>query len=272
MISGHGLHTGVFSKVWLHRVEGGVRFLRNGVEIPALLESVIATPRSTILGRDHEKIILAEHLLAALHVAGWWQGVVIEVSGEELPILDGSALGWLEEVGALGTPPSVGAHLKVVKGFRVQGLGFSQNPKPQTLNPEPYLAVDPGPTQLTVSVDYDHPAIGSQHWEGPPQQFHELLSARTFGFLKEYESLRKQGLASHVSLENAIVFDENGSVTPLRFPDEPVRHKALDVLGDFFLLGKPLSGRLEVVKGSHSAHVTFMKQLLAHDILQEVEL
>jgi UDP-3-O-[3-hydroxymyristoyl] N-acetylglucosamine deacetylase len=291
VLSGHGLHTGVFSEVRLHRVEGGVRFLRNGTEIPALLESVIATPRCTILGKDNEKIALVEHLLAALHVLGWWEGVLLEVSGEEIPILDGSAQGWVEEVRSLGTPPPLRSHLEVVKGFGVQGSGFSQNPKPlsgsksastiqaetdriwnlKTPNPEPFLSIEPGATKLSVSVNYDHPAIGSQTWEGSPEKYPELLSARTFGFLKEYETLRSQGLASHVSLENAIVFHENGTLSPLRFSNEPVRHKALDVLGDFFLLGKPLLGSLSVARGSHHAHVTFMRQLLAHDILQEVE-
>jgi UDP-3-O-[3-hydroxymyristoyl] N-acetylglucosamine deacetylase len=276
MISGHGLHTGQVSNVYLHHAQGPVRFLRNGVEVPALLDYVIATPRSTILGKDNEKIIMVEHLLAALHAAGWWEGVMIEVSGEEIPMLDGSAQGWVEEVASLGTPPSVRSHLEVVKGIRYQVSGSSAKPEShsETRNPKPetLLAIDPGPTHLTVSIDFDHPAINHQSWEGTPETYPELLSARTFGFLKDYEALRKQGLASHVSLENAIVFDENGSLSPLRFSDEPVRHKALDVLGDFFLLGKPLVGRLEVARGSHSAHVTFMKQLLAHDILQEVVL
>lgn len=271
MLSGYGLHTGVFSEVRLHRTEGAVRFLRNGTEIPALLESVIATPRCTVLGKDNEKIALVEHLLAALHITGWWEGVLIEVSSEEIPILDGSAQGWLEEVRSLGNPPALGSHLEVVKGFGVQGAGFGVLTEPRTPNPEPHLFVEPGATKLSVSVDYDHPAIGNQTWEGTPETYSELLSARTFGFLKEYEMLRKQGLASHVSLENAIVFDENGTLSPLRFNNEPVRHKALDVLGDFFLLRKPLLGSLSVARGSHHAHVTFMRELLANDILQEVE-
>jgi UDP-3-O-[3-hydroxymyristoyl] N-acetylglucosamine deacetylase len=272
MISGHGLHTGTLTKVHLHRTEGGVRFLRNGVEIPALLKSVIATPRSTILGKDNEKVIMVEHLLAALHTFGWWKGVLIEVSGDELPMLDGSAVGWVEEVRGLGAPPSVHSGWKVLEGFRFQVPAVSENPETRNPKPETYLAVDPGKTHLTVSIDFPHPAIGNQVWEGTPETYSELLSARTFGFLKDYEMLRKQGLASHASLENAIVFDENGPLSPLRFPNEPVRHKALDVLGDFFLLGKPLLGKLEVARGSHSAHVTFMKQLLAHNILKEVVL
>jgi UDP-3-O-[3-hydroxymyristoyl] N-acetylglucosamine deacetylase len=272
VVSGYGLHTGVFSEVRLHQTEGGVRFLRNGVQIPAGLESVIATPRCTILGKDSEKIALVEHLLAALHVLGWWSGVLIEVSNEEIPILDGSAQGWVEEVRSLGTPPVQKRAFRVIKEF---GRGAGEQGIPLSVPPAPllpWLSVEPATTKLSVSVDYDHPAIGSQTWEGTPQSYSELLSARTFGFLNEYEILRKQGLASHVSLENAIVFDENGSLSPLRFNNEPVRHKALDVLGDFFLLGKPLLGKLSVARGSHAAHVTFMRQLLAHDILQEVEL
>jgi UDP-3-O-[3-hydroxymyristoyl] N-acetylglucosamine deacetylase len=274
MLSGYGLHTGVFSEVRLHRTEGGVRFLRQGTEIPALLESVIATPRCTILGKDNEKIALVEHLLAALHVAGWWEGVLIEVSGEEIPILDGSAQPWVEEVRALGEPPVQKSVYRVNQEFS-RGAGVKGGKGELQISPAPllpFLSIEPGETtRLSVLVDYDHPAIGGQTWEGTPETYAELLSARTFGFLKEYETLRKQGLATHVSLENAIVFHENGTLSPLRFHNEPVRHKALDVLGDFFLLGKPLLGRLSVERGSHHAHVAFMRELLAHDILQEVE-
>jgi UDP-3-O-[3-hydroxymyristoyl] N-acetylglucosamine deacetylase len=275
VVSGYGLHTGVFSEVRLHQTEGGVRFLRNGVQIPAGLESVIATPRCTILGKDSEKIALVEHLLAALHVSGWWEGVLIEVSGEEIPILDGSAQPWVEEVRSLGRPPVQRSAFRVNQKF---GKGEEEEGEKRRFFPSssllpPFLSVEPEETtKLSVSVSYDHPAIGSQTWEGTPETYPELLSARTFGFLKDYETLRKQGLASHVSLENAIVFDENGTLSPLRFHNEPVRHKALDVLGDFFLLGKPLLGKLSVARGSHAAHVTFMRQLFAHDILQEVEL
>jgi UDP-3-O-[3-hydroxymyristoyl] N-acetylglucosamine deacetylase len=281
MLSGYGLHSGVFSEVHLHRTEGGVRFLRNGTEIPARLECVIATPRCTILGKDNKKIALVEHLLAALHVAGWWEGVLIEVSGEEIPILDGSAQEWVEEVRSLGTPPVQKSVFKVNQSFSGEaeeqgsrGAGEKSQNLPFSLSPPlPFLSVEPATTtKLSVSVNYDHPSIGSQTWEGTPETYAEVLSARTFGFLKDYEMLRKQGLASHVGLENAIVFDENGTLSPLRFRNEPVRHKALDVLGDFFLLGKPLSGSLSVERGSHAAHVAFMKQLLAHDIMTEVDL
>ncbi len=123
MITGHGLHTGQVSNVHLHRSKGPVRFLRNSVQIPALLDYVIATPRSTILGKDNEKVIMVEHLLAALHAAGWWEDVLIEVSSEELPMLDGSAQGWTEEVRGLGVPPATVRGFSVVKPFEAGEQG-----------------------------------------------------------------------------------------------------------------------------------------------------
>ena len=105
MLSGYGLHTGVFSHVRLHQTEGAVRFRVGKTEIFASLESVVATPRCTVLGKDGVTIALVEHLLAALSITGWWQNVLIEVEGGELPILDGSAAPWLEEIQNLGTPP-----------------------------------------------------------------------------------------------------------------------------------------------------------------------
>ena len=103
MIEGTTLHSGVTSKVRLHRDEGAIRFLQNGTYIPASLSNVVATQRSTTLGCEGAKVALVEHLLAALHVRGWWRDLVIEVSADELPILDGSAAPWLEAVDSLGS-------------------------------------------------------------------------------------------------------------------------------------------------------------------------
>ncbi len=238
----------------LHPDEGDVRFRVGTTIIPARLESVIATPRCTILGKDGVNIALVEHLLAALSIAGWWKNVLIEVEGNELPILDGSSIPWLEDIQNLGLPPAI------PEGFHAQ-LPFSYQHNDSS------ITLEPGPTSLLVDIDFPHPAIGKQSFQGNPTNYRSLLSARTFGFKHEYEILRSQGLASHVSLENAIVFDDAGSLIPLRFADEPVRHKALDVLGDFFLLGSPLHGKLTVSRGSHHHHITFMKQLLASTTL-----
>ena len=254
MISGYGLHTGAPSWVHLHRAEGDVRFRRGKEEIPARLEFVTGTTRSTALGRGGYQVSTVEHLLAALHVRGWWRGLVIEVSADEVPILDGSAAPWLGLIDALGAPPPP------PPGFVVsQAFSWQQG--------ETVCRVVPGSPRLCAEIHFDHPAIGRQRWCGGPTEFASLLPARTFGFLSDLEKLRESGLATAASLENAIVYGDEGPLTALRAPDEPVRHKALDALGDFYLLGRPLLGGLEVVRGSHQAHVHFARTLLREAML-----
>lgn len=254
MISGYGLHTGVPSWVHLHRAEGPVRFRRGKQEIPARLEYVTGTQRSTTLGSGGYGVTTVEHLLAALYVRGWWEGLVIEVSADELPILDGSALPWLSLIDDLGPPPALPQALVVNEPFSVQ-------------QGETRLSVRPGPQRLCSEIHFAHPAIGEMRWCGGAEAFGNLLSARTFGFLSDLEQLRASGLATAASLENAIVYGDEGPLTPLRVDDEPVRHKALDALGDFYLLGRPLAGELEVVRGSHGAHVHFARALLQEAML-----
>lgn len=249
MIAGVGIHSGNTCRVRLHRAEGPIRFRRGLTEIPASVDSVSSTERCVTLSAEGAGVALVEHLLAALHVAGYWRGVVAEVEGEELPILDGSALPWLEEIERLGPPP----------------------PAPAALLPERELdladgsvQVTPGEREIDVRVDYPHPAIGAQRWRGGPDCWRELLNARTFGFLAELESLRRVGLAFGADTENAIVFDDNGPLEPLRYADEPVRHKALDLLGDLVLLGRPLQASVRIERGSHALHVNLMRHLLRH--------
>ena len=247
-MSGVGLHSGAPCRVRLHRAEGEVRFRRGAREVPAGLASVTSTARCTTLGEGGARVALVEHLLAALHVRGWWRGLVIEASADELPILDGSAAPWLPLLDALGPPPPAPQGLEVTQPFSLS-LG------------ETHLSLTPGGQSLDASIHFSHPAVGRQQWRGSPEDYETLLPARTFGFLSELETLRARGLATAAGLENAIVFGDEAPLLPLRYPDEPVRHKALDWLGDSFLLGRPLLGRLEVVRGSHGAHVTFLREL-----------
>lgn len=247
MISGLGLHSGAPCQVRFHLAEGPVRFRRNQQEIPARLEHVVDTTRCTTLGTNGSRVALVEHLLAALHAVGWWRGLVIEVSADELPILDGSAAPWLDVLQALGEPPEPPSALRVDESFSMF-LGHS------------VLCVTPGACELQVTIEFPHPAIGRQAWRGTPEQYAEVLGSRTFGFLHELEMLRSRGLATAAGLENAIVFGSEGPLQPLRYPDEPVRHKALDALGDLFLLGCPLAGKVAVRRGSHHAHVEFMRE------------
>jgi len=98
VISGYGIHSGSLSKVFFHQEEGPIRFLKNKTYIPANLDSVVATPRCTVLGKNNEHIAMVEHLLASLHALDFWSGLVIEVVGDELPILDGSAQEWFNSL------------------------------------------------------------------------------------------------------------------------------------------------------------------------------
>lgn len=247
-LEGYALHSGVYARVRLFREEGPLRFRRGRTLIPAQLSYVVGTHRTTTLGHQGARVALVEHLLAALAIAGFYHGVLIEVSADELPILDGSAQPYYQALAELGPPPSPPEPLVLRRPLDYRA-GTS------------YIQAIPGMAQLAAEVDFDHPAIGRQRWCGTPERYRELLAARTFGFLREAEALRRRGLASHVTLENAIVFDDVTSLAPLRFTDEVVRHKALDALGDFSLFGRPIAAQLSVVRGSHASHIGFLQQL-----------
>lgn len=189
---------------------------------------------------------MVEHLFAALHVRDVWSGLLIEVEGDELPILDGSAAPWDEALASLGPfplpPDALEATAEVRHGDAVARL-------------------ERGPRELAASITFPHPAIGTQRWSGGPDRWMELLAARTFGFAAEAEALRAAGLARGAGAQNAIVFDDHGPTQPLRFPDEPVRHKALDALGDLYLLGRPFAGRLHLERAGHELHGRLVRAL-----------
>jgi UDP-3-O-[3-hydroxymyristoyl] N-acetylglucosamine deacetylase len=250
VISGHGLHSGGFCRVRLHREAGPLRFRRGRSLIPATLSAVADTRRATTLAADGARVALVEHLLAALRILGFFGGVLVEADADELPILDGSALPWLEAAQGLGPPPAPPPVLAFPEAVTYQ-------------EGDALLQLEPGGSGLRAEVDFPHASIGHQVWEGDEARYRELADARTFGFLHEVAALHRAGLAQHAGLENAIVFGDDGPLTPLRHPDEIVRHKALDALGDAVLLGRPLAGRLTVVRGSHRHHVAFFSRLEA---------
>jgi len=249
VISGYGIHGGRHAKVFFHHSAGPVSFLKNKVLIPAKIESVVATPRSTVLGKDNNNIAVVEHLLAALHTLNIWSGLIIEVQGDELPILDGSAIEWYEAIKDIKAASINPEPLVLKKTIRIDRNGST-------------LKAEPGEQILTVEVDYEHKAIGKQSWTGKHRDFHELLKARTFGFLKDAKALQAAGLATRAKMENVIIYDDVGALQELRYQNEAVRHKALDAVGDLYLLGSPLEARLEIFRGSHSAHVKFVREIL----------
>ncbi len=247
-VTGHGVHGGEPSRVTLHRREGPVEFRRNGVCIPAHASYVTGTRGATTLTKDGESVTMVEHLLAAFYVLGIWSDLLIEVEGNEIPILDGSAETWHQALRTLDAFPDA------PEAFGGEGELTSEEGG--------YARLVVGRTQLDIEIDFAHPAIGVQRWSGSPETWTEVLSARTFGFARDVEALRAAGLARGASAENAIVFFDDG-VPDMRFPDEPVRHKALDALGDMYLLGRPFAGRLEIVRGGHTLHHQFVTHLLA---------
>jgi UDP-3-O-[3-hydroxymyristoyl] N-acetylglucosamine deacetylase len=248
VIRGIGIHSGRVSAVHLHRDEGPIRFRCARQEILADVDRVVATERCTVLAEGGARVALVEHLLAALHAAGFWRDLVIEVDGEELPILDGSAQAWGEAIAALGDPPPPPAPLRPSAPVEVTGKGGR-------------MRLHLGGRELCAAIDFAHPAIGEQRWCGGPERWAQTLEARTFGFLAEAEALQRAGFATGASLDNAIVFDDDGPMGPLRFADEPVRHKALDALGDLFLMGAPIDGSIAVERGSHTLHIAFAREL-----------
>jgi UDP-3-O-[3-hydroxymyristoyl] N-acetylglucosamine deacetylase len=247
-LSGPTIHSGEMVTATLARTDGPISFVLDRTYIPATVANVVSTDRTTTLGAEGRTVSLVEHLLAALRMAGFYTGVTVTVSGSELPILDGSAQPWLEALTGLGDPPEPPEALRVSEVVEVR-LGDS------------FARVEPGPALLHCSVSFPHPAIGRQEWSGGPGSYTDLAAARTFGFMAEAEVLRSRGLALGAVLEHAIVFADDGPMSPLRFADEPVRHKALDAVGDLALLGRPIAASITIERGSHRLHHALMLAL-----------
>ncbi len=258
--TGIGLHSGRPVRLRLRPApaEHGIRFLRTdvGVTIPATLAQIGAQDHATTLRQDGVSIGTVEHLLAALCGLGV-DDVLVEVDGPEVPVLDGSAAPFvilLHEVGLrpLAVPR---LYLKVLKTVEaVHGA------KSARLVPCDHF-------EVRYAIGFDHPLLRHQalalRLSG--RTFADSIApARTFGFLREVELLRKSGLALGGSLENAVVIGETGVLNnKLRFEDEFVRHKILDAIGDLALLGRPLLGRLEANKAGHELHAAVARKLLA---------
>jgi UDP-3-O-[3-hydroxymyristoyl] N-acetylglucosamine deacetylase len=258
--TGIGLHSGrpVRLRLVPAPAEHGVRFVRTDVdvEIPATLSHIGAQDHATTLNRDGVSIGTVEHLLAALFGLGI-DDVRVEVDGPEVPVLDGSAAPFvilLHEAGLrpLAVPRQL---LRVVQPVEVVHGG-----KVARLLPSEHFEVG-------YTIGFDHPLLRHQALtlRVTPRSFSEQIApARTFGFLREVELLRKSGLALGGSLENAVVIGETGVLNnKLRFEDEFVRHKILDAIGDLALLGHPLVGRLEATRAGHALHAAVAKRLLA---------
>ncbi|MFP6641801.1 MAG: UDP-3-O-acyl-N-acetylglucosamine deacetylase, partial [Myxococcota bacterium] len=244
------------------RPNTGVVFLcgegPKAVAIPACVESLAGARLATRLASGSAHISTVEHLLATLS-AGGFDNVTVETRGEELPVLDGSALGWVELLRGAGR-----RELSAPRRF------FEVRKTVEVVFENRRIRVSPGKGfSLCCEIDFPHPAIGRQRIEiedlTPAVFERELAPARTFGFESDVETLRAAGLARGASLENTVVLGDVGILNPegLRWPDEFVRHKALDLVGDLALLGGRLRGRVEVERGGHGLHHALLAALRA---------
>jgi len=215
----------------------------------------IDAKNSSSLISGNQKVRTIEHLMAALYAFGI-DSLIVEVNAEEIPIMDGSAAHFVSAIHEAGVQslPERKKIIKILKPFIVEEAGFS---------------ISVGPAAgfvISYLIEFDNPAIQRQELKISVNEenfFREIAPARTFGFLKDASSLRAQGLALGASLENTIVLDEKGVINgPLRFPDEFVRHKILDLIGDLSLLGFPLIGYFKADKAGHSLHLKVVRFLL----------
>jgi UDP-3-O-[3-hydroxymyristoyl] N-acetylglucosamine deacetylase len=237
----------------------GIRFRRmdlGGVDVPAHVSWVSGLTYATVLCRDGARVETVEHLLSAL-VSQGIDNVAVELSSAEVPIMDGSAAPFVylirEEAGIkrLAAPRK---YLKVRKP-----LMLSSGDKHIALYPADEL-------KISYTISFDHPLLRHQSRTitiTADSFVDEIAPARTFGFLKEVETLRQRGLALGGSLDNAVVLGETGVLNnTLRFDDEFVRHKILDVIGDLALVGYPIIGHVVAHRGGHGLHAALAAKLL----------
>jgi UDP-3-O-[3-hydroxymyristoyl] N-acetylglucosamine deacetylase len=267
--SGTGLHTAVTVHVRLLPAppDTGYVFVRTdlgGFEIPATVESVAHCSYATTLMRTGVMLSTVEHLLAALRGASV-DNAYIEVDNLELPIMDGSAEAFTEMIERAGVVEQTLARRALLVRERVM---VEQGNRCIRIEPAEAFEID-------CMIDFAHPMIGRQHrfFEMTDGAFgREISSARTFGFTEEIEALRRANLIRGGSLDNAIVLTPEGMLneTRLRFADEFVRHKILDIVGDLALLGMPILGRVYAERSGHILHATLMSKLLRQRTAWEI--
>jgi UDP-3-O-[3-hydroxymyristoyl] N-acetylglucosamine deacetylase len=265
--TGIGLHSGRPVRLRLRPApaEHGIRFVRVdvGVEIPATLQYLGGQDHATTLTREGVSIGTVEHLLAALGGLGI-DDALVEVDGPEVPVLDGSAAPFVMLLHEAGLRPLAvpRLYIKVLEPVEVV-----RGAKGVRLLPAEHF-------EVAYTIGFDHPLLRHQSFSLrlTPRAFTEAISsARTFGFLRDVELLRKSGLALGGSLENAVVIGETGVLNnKLRFTDEFVRHKILDAVGDLSLLARPLLGRLEATRAGHALHAAVAQKLLARPTAWEL--
>jgi UDP-3-O-[3-hydroxymyristoyl] N-acetylglucosamine deacetylase len=258
---GIGLHTGRRARLRIlpAPADGGITFLRadlGGVEIPATWKLLNGTSLSTTLSRGDIRVATVEHVLSALHGLGI-DNARIAVDGPEIPILDGSAAPFVALVQAAGVRPldRPRRYLALRRPVRISD------------GDKEILALPANELRATYAIDFPHPAIGCQAVDlavGEAEYATAIAPARTFCLLRDVEAMRRAGLARGGSLQNAVVVGDDGILNgALRLPDEFVRHKVLDLVGDLALLGAPLRAHVLAFKGGHRLHAALVRRIMS---------
>jgi len=270
--TGIGLHSGKKVSLSLKPapVGSGIRFQRldlGGAEVPASVRHVATLNYATGLANDAACVDTVEHLLAALSSQGV-DNVLVELNHPEVPIMDGSAAPFVYLIQEAGTRRQSLPR----KYLRVRRpVSLERGDKRIALYPAEQFKV-------TYTINFDHALLRHQSrtFVVSDDAFaQEIAPARTFGFLKEVEMLRQQGLALGGSLDNAVVLGETGPLNTLRFDDEFVRHKILDAIGDLALVGYPMLAHVVVHRGGHALHTALAARLLeeteAWELVEQAE-
>lgn len=268
--TGIGLHCGAEIELSLipAPVNSGIVFVRTDVEprveLQAVAANVVDTTLATTLGKGAVRVGTIEHLMAALAGMGI-DNCRVEVSGPEVPIMDGSAAPFVEMIERAGVQLQ-----EETKRFLIvrKAVTVRDGDKEASLLPASQLSI-------SFTIDFEHPVIAHQTFRldfGDGFFKEKIAGARTFGFLREVETLKRMGLAKGGSLENAIVVDDERILNTggLRFPDEFVRHKILDSIGDLSLIGMPMIGHLVAYKSGHMLNHRLVTEVLGDPSNYEV--
>lgn len=261
--SGIGLHTGNKATITFKPAaeDYGVRFVRVDLEgkpeIEANIKNVIGVTRGTTLANGEAKVHTVEHIMATLYAFGI-DNVVIELDNNEPPVADGSAFPFVEILKQAG----------IIEQVKEKSYLKIEEPIKYKKGDAELLIVPSDSFKISCTISYNHPVLETQYMSFCMQDndfCNDIAPARTFCFDYEIECLQKEGLAKGGSLENAIVIGEKKIHNKeLRFSDEFVRHKILDIIGDLYLLGRQIKGHVIAFKCGHSVNVEFAKEIFSH--------
>ena len=285
-LNGSGLHTGhpVHLRFCPAEQGTGIRFRRTdlpgSIEIPALVENVVEISRGTVLGRNGAKVYTVEHVLAA--IAGLEiDNLIVELSSDEPPVMDGSAAPFVTALQSAGM-----VEQEAIREYFELEKTLAYHSEKDGVD---IVVIPSAVYRITYMIDYPHPSVGTQYTSmySLEEFVSEFSAARTFCLLSETEDLKTRGLIQGGSLDNAVVFVDRelstedmhrlkrifrhdqdvklGQATlderPLRFRNEPVRHKTVDLIGDLALVGVPIHGHVLAARGGHTSHVEVARML-----------